>query len=115
MRIALAAMILNIIGKHETAVVGGNENRLVCALGFGDSLMECAGRESAAIDGTHPHARSETRIRRRRPGYHVRQSSIFFAACSLNHDAQGEAEIKPLIYRLAHAHDGVLLIIKSQL
>src|ERR1700694_536180 len=97
MWIALATMILNIIGKHETAVIGGNNNRPVCTLGFGDGLMERAGRESAAVDGTKAHARSESGIRRRHPGYHVRQFSIFFPAGSLNHDAQREAEIQRLV------------------
>src|SRR2546427_2122369 len=110
-----AAMLWKLIGEKNPAVIRSNDDRLGCAPGFGNGLMERAGREPAAINGNKAHPRSEPCIRRRHSGYNVRQSSIFFSAGNLHHDTEREAEIKRLVDALAHARDRIFLIVIDQL
>src|SRR5207245_10996609 len=97
MWIALPAMILDIIGEYKPAVIRSNDDRLGCAPGFGNGLMERAGRAPAAINRNKANPRSETCIRRRQSGYNFRQSSMCFSAGNLHYDTEQEDGIKRLV------------------
>ena len=92
MGIALASMVLNFVGAHEAAVVGCDHDRFVVALRCKDGIVQCAGRESAAIHREQTHAGRKSGVGGGRAGDYIGQVAVVLAASRMNDDAQRKAQ-----------------------